>query len=196
MVEVAKALSLNARILVMDEPTAPLTNREIDTLFGIIRMLKERGVAIIYISHRLEEVKEVCDRATIMRDGKNITAVDVADVSIDEIIRYMVGRELKEKFPKIHVPLGEELLRVEHLNAGKQVKDISFTVRAGEILGIAGLVGAGPHGDGAGHLRHGQKGFRRDLSGRQARGHPPPRWTPSKPASASPPRTARARDWC
>ena len=143
MVEVAKALSLNARILVMDEPTAPLTNREIDTLFGIIRMLKERGVAIIYISHRLEEVKEVCDRATIMRDGKNITAVNVADVTIDEIIRYMVGRELKEKFPKIHVPLGEELLRVEHLNAGKQVKDISFTVRAGEILGIAGLVGAG-----------------------------------------------------
>ena len=143
MVEVAKALSLNARILVMDEPTAPLTNREIDTLFGIIRMLKERGVAIIYISHRLEEVKEVCDRATIMRDGKNITAVNVADVSIDEIIRYMVGRELKEKFPKIHVPLGEELLRVEHLNAGKQVRDISFTVRAGEILGIAGLVGAG-----------------------------------------------------
>ena len=143
MVEVAKALSLNARILVMDEPTAPLTNREIDTLFGIIRMLKERGVAIIYISHRLEEVKEVCDRATIMRDGRNITAVNVADVSIDEIIRYMVGRELKEKFPKIHVPLGEELLRVEHLNAGKQVKDISFTVRAGEILGIAGLVGAG-----------------------------------------------------
>ena len=143
MVEVAKALSLNARILVMDEPTAPLTNREIDTLFGIIRMLKERGVAIIYISHRLEEVKEVCDRATIMRDGKNITAVDVADVSIDEIIRYMVGRELKEKFPKIHVPLGEELLRVEHLNAGKQVRDISLSVRAGEILGIAGLVGAG-----------------------------------------------------
>ena len=143
MVEVAKALSLNARILVMDEPTAPLTNREIDTLFGIIRMLKERGVAIIYISHRLEEVKEVCDRATIMRDGKNITAVNVADVTIDEIIRYMVGRELKEKFPKIHVPLGEELLRVEHLNAGKQVRDISLSVRAGEILGIAGLVGAG-----------------------------------------------------
>ena len=143
MVEVAKALSLNARILVMDEPTAPLTNREIDTLFGIIRMLKERGVAIIYISHRLEEVKEVCDRATIMRDGQNITAVNVADVSIDEIIRYMVGRELKEKFPKIHVPLGDELLRVEHLNAGKQVKDISLSVRAGEILGIAGLVGAG-----------------------------------------------------
>ena len=93
MVEVAKALSINARILVMDEPTAPLTNREIDTLFGIIRMLKERGVAIIYISHRLEEVKEICDRATIMRDGKNITAVDVGDVTIDEIIHHMVGRE-------------------------------------------------------------------------------------------------------
>ena len=100
MVEVAKALSLNARILVMDEPTAPLTNREIDTLFGIIRMLKERGVAIIYISHRLEEVKEVCDRATIMRDGKNITAVNVADVSIDEIIRYMVGPRTEGEVPQ------------------------------------------------------------------------------------------------
>ena len=195
MVEVAKALSLNARILVMDEPTAPLTNREIDTLFGIIRMLKERGVAIIYISHRLEEVKEVCDRATIMRDGKNITAVDVADVTIDEIIRYMVGRELKEKFPKIHVPLGEELLRVEHLNAGKQVRDISFSVRAGEILGIAGLVGAGrtetaraifgmdKKDSGEIYLAGKRVDIRRPLDA-------------SKPASASPPRTARTRDWC
>ena len=143
MVEVAKALSIQSRILIMDEPTAPLTSREIDTLFATIRMLKARGVSIIYISHRLEEVKDICDRATIMRDGRNVAVVEVADTSIDEIIRYMVGRKLEEKFPKIHIPLGEELFRVENISAGKLVRDVSFSVKAGEILGIAGLVGAG-----------------------------------------------------
>ena len=143
MVEVAKALSINSRVLIMDEPTAPLTNREIDTLFSTIRMLKSRGVSIIYISHRLEEVMEVCDRATIMRDGKNVVELNVKDTNLDEIIRYMVGRELKEKFPKIHIEPGAERMRVEHINAGKRVRDVSFAVRGGEILGIAGLVGAG-----------------------------------------------------
>ena len=143
MVEVAKALSIQSRILIMDEPTAPLTSREIDTLFATIRMLKARGVSIIYISHRLEEVKDICDRATIMRDGRNVAVVEVADTSIDEIIRYMVGRKLEEKFPKIHIPLGEELFRVENISAGKLVRDVSFSVKSGEILGIAGLVGAG-----------------------------------------------------
>ncbi len=143
MVEVAKALSINSKVLVMDEPTAPLTNREIKTLFDTIRMLKSRGVSIIYISHRLEEVMEVCDRATIMRDGCNVTELNVADTDLDEIIRYMVGRELKEKFPKIHLEPGAERLRVENINAGKQVKNITLSVRGGEILGIAGLVGAG-----------------------------------------------------
>ena len=143
MVEVAKALSINSKVLIMDEPTAPLTNREIDTLFETIRMLKARGVSIIYISHRLEEVMEICDRATIMRDGANVTELNVADTNLDEIIRYMVGRELKEKFPKISVTPGEVRLKVEHLHAGKQVKDVSLSARGGEILGIAGLVGAG-----------------------------------------------------
>ena len=143
MVEVAKSLSINSKVLIMDEPTAPLTNREIKTLFDTIRMLKSRGVSIIYISHRLEEVMEICDRATIMRDGCNVTELNVADTNLDEIIRYMVGRELKEKFPKIHVDKGDVRLRVEKINAGKQVKDVSFEVRGGEILGIAGLVGAG-----------------------------------------------------
>ncbi len=143
MVEVAKALSINSRVLIMDEPTAPLTNREIDTLFSTIRMLKSRGVSIIYISHRLEEVMEVCDRATIMRDGKNVVELNVKDTNLDEIIRYMVGRELKEKFPKIHITPGAEHMRVEKINAGKRVRDVSFAVRGGEILGIAGLVGAG-----------------------------------------------------
>ena len=143
MVEVAKALSINSKVLVMDEPTAPLTNREIKTLFDTIRMLKSRGVSIIYISHRLEEVMEVCDRATIMRDGCNVTVLNVADTNLDEIIRYMVGRELKEKFPKIHLEPGRERLRVEHIHAGKQVQNVSLSVRGGEILGVAGLVGAG-----------------------------------------------------
>ncbi|MDI9506206.1 MAG: sugar ABC transporter ATP-binding protein [Clostridiales bacterium] len=143
MVELAKSLSINSRVLIMDEPTAPLTSREIKTLFDTIRMLRSRGVSIIYISHRLEEVMEVCDRATIMRDGRNVTVLNVAETNLDEIIRYMVGRELKEKFPKIHPDIGETRLQVDKLNAGKQVKNISFSVRSGEILGIAGLVGAG-----------------------------------------------------
>ena len=143
MVEVAKALSLQSKILIMDEPTASLTGRETELLFSVMRRLKAEGVSIIYISHHLEEVLMIADRATILRDGGNVAVVDVNKTSIDELIRHMVGRELKEKFPKIQVPLGEEVLRVEHLNAGKRVKDVSFSVRAGEILGIAGLVGAG-----------------------------------------------------
>lgn len=143
MVEVAKSLSINSKVLIMDEPTAPLTNREIEVLFDTIRMLKARGVSIIYISHRLEEVMEICDRATIMRDGINVTVLNVADTNLDEIIRYMVGRELKEKFPKIAVTPGKERLRVENIRAGKQVQGVSLSVRGGEILGVAGLVGAG-----------------------------------------------------
>ena len=143
MVELAKALSIQSRILILDEPTAPLTRREIDVLFSVIRMLRSQQVAVIYISHRLEEVLEICDRATIMRDGRNVTVLDVADTSLDAIIGHMVGRKLEEKFPKIHVPLGRELLRAEGLNAGKQVNNVSFCVREGEILGISGLVGAG-----------------------------------------------------
>ena len=143
MVEVAKALSINSKVLILDEPTAPLTNREIEVLFDTIRMLKSRGVAIIYISHRLEEVLEVCDRATIMRDGQNVIELNVADTNLDEIIKYMVGRELKEKFPKIHIETGAERLRVDNIHAGKQVNGVSLSVKGGEILGIAGLVGAG-----------------------------------------------------
>ncbi|MCL1854831.1 MAG: sugar ABC transporter ATP-binding protein [Clostridia bacterium] len=143
MVEVAKALSLKSRVLIMDEPTASLTGRETETLFSVMRRLKQEGVAIVYISHHLEEVLEVCDRATILRDGANIALVEVADTTLDELIRHMVGRDLTEKYPKLKVELGNEILRVKHLCAGKRVKDVSFSVRAGEVLGIAGLVGAG-----------------------------------------------------
>lgn len=143
MVEVAKALSMNARIIIMDEPTAPLTARETKNLFRIVNKLKENGVAIIYISHRLEEVLEICDRATIMRDGTTIKEVNIAEVTMDEIIRLMVGRELKEKYPRIEKQIGKELFRVENLCAGSKVQNISFSVRSGEVLCVGGLVGAG-----------------------------------------------------
>ncbi len=143
MVEVAKALSINAKIIVMDEPTSALTTLEIEHLFKAIKKLKSNGVSIIYISHRLEEVKEIGDRSTIMRDGKTIAHVELKDTSIDEIIKLMVGRELKEKFPKIKVNMGKERFRVENLSCGKSVQNVSFSVNAGEIFGIGGLIGAG-----------------------------------------------------
>lgn len=143
MVEVAKALSENARIIIMDEPTAPLTAKETDNLFRIVRKLKENDVSVIYISHRLEEVMEICDRATVMRDGCTVKEVNIADMTMDKIIRLMVGRELKEKYPRIEKEIGREVFRVENLCAGPKVRDISFSVNAGEVLGIGGLVGAG-----------------------------------------------------
>ena len=143
MVEVAKALSLQSRVLIMDEPTASLTGKETEMLFSVMRRLKDEGVAIVYISHHLEEVLEVCGRATILRDGVNVTSMDVRQTTLDELIRYMVGRDLTEKFPKANVEPGEEIFRVERLAVGKRVRDVSFSARAGEVLGIAGLVGAG-----------------------------------------------------
>jgi ribose transport system ATP-binding protein len=144
MVEVAKALSKNARIIIMDEPTAPLTNRETENLFKVIRKLKANNVSVIYISHRLEEVKQICDRATIMRDGKTIIEAAVSDLSLDDIIRHMVGREIKEKYPRIEKTIGkEEVLRVENICSGEKVRGVNFAVHSGEILGIGGLVGAG-----------------------------------------------------
>ncbi len=142
MVEIAKALSLESRLYVMDEPTSALTSREIDRLFVTIRELKRRGVAIVYISHRLDEVKALGDRATILRDGALVGTVAVAETPIDELIRLMVGRDLKDKFPKASVEAGEDALRVEHLTRAGVLHDVSFHVRRGEILGLAGLVGA------------------------------------------------------
>lgn len=143
MVEIAKALSTNARILIMDEPTSALSDKEINELFRIIRDLKEHGHSIIYISHRLEELKHIVDRVTIMRDGHFITRADFSSLSMDQIISYMVGREIKEKFPHVETPVGETVFSVKNLNAGKMVRNVSFDVRKGEILGIAGLMGAG-----------------------------------------------------
>jgi ribose transport system ATP-binding protein len=142
MVEIAKALSQRARLIVMDEPTATLSAREIERLFRTIRDLKSQGVGIIYISHRLDEVKALGDRATVLRDGAVVGTVAVAETTIDTLVRMMVGRDLKEKYPKIRVEPGEEALRVEHLTRNGVFHDVSFHVRRGEILGVAGLVGS------------------------------------------------------
>ena len=143
MVEIAKALSQNAKILIMDEPTSALTSKEIDELFKIICQLKADGIGIIYISHRLEELQHIVDRVIIMRDGKYITQMPFDAARMDEIIANMVGHEIKEKFPHIDCKRGKKILEVRHLNAGRQVRDINLELYEGEIVGIAGLMGAG-----------------------------------------------------
>ncbi|MDF2632362.1 MAG: D-ribose transporter ATP-binding protein [Caproiciproducens sp.] len=143
MVEIAKALSTNAKILIMDEPTSALTSNEIDDLFIIIRKLKAEGCGIVYISHRLEELQNIIDRVIIMRDGKYITSMNYEDTTMSEIISNMVGREIKEKFPRVTCERGKKIFEVKNLNAGKMVRDINLDLYEGEIVGIAGLMGAG-----------------------------------------------------
>ena len=142
-IEIAKALSLNARILVLDEPSAALTTREVERLFAIIRQLKAHGLGIIYIGHRLEEIFEIADRVMVMRDGANVGARAIADFTRAQLIEMMVGRELKDEFPKRAATIGEPRLIVKGLSRGSAVRDVSFAVRRGEILALAGLVGAG-----------------------------------------------------
>ena len=143
MVEIAKALSTNAKILIMDEPTSALTSNEIEELFKIINKLKSEGHGIVYISHRLEELAHIVDRVMILRDGQYITSLNYKEADLDEIISFMVGREITEKFPRIETKRGKKILEVENLNSGKDVRDISFSLYEGEIVGISGLVGAG-----------------------------------------------------
>lgn len=143
MVEIAKALSMETKILIMDEPTAALTDREIQKLFEVIEQLKSHGIGIVYISHRMEELKTVADRVTVMRDGQHIITTDYAKTTIDELISYMVGRTLEEQYPRRAARKGDVILKAEHLSYGKMVKDVSFEVRGGEVLGVAGLAGAG-----------------------------------------------------
>jgi len=143
MVEIAKAISLDARILIMDEPTSALTEREISELFTRMRALRAAGVSIVYISHRLEELFEIGDRVTVLRDGKHVGTHNIQDISRQDLIRLMVNRDLTSQFPKVPAQLGEEVLRVECLNRNEVLHDISFSLRRGEVLGVAGLLGAG-----------------------------------------------------
>jgi ribose transport system ATP-binding protein len=143
LVEIAKALSLDARVLVMDEPTAALTHREIETLFEIMLALKARGVALVYVSHRMEEIFRICDKVSVLRDGHFVGEREVKATSFDEVVRLMVGRELGERFPKRTQTPGEVRFKVAGLADDGQISDISFDVRAGEVLGVAGLMGAG-----------------------------------------------------
>lgn len=144
MVEIAKALSFDAKVLIMDEPTAALTDSEIDDLFTVIRQLRESGVGIVHISHRLEELKLIADRVTVMRDGRTIDTLEEKDASIDKIISLMVGRTIYEASPEIPEKPNEEIiLDVRNLSRGKVLQNVSFDLKKGEILGFAGLMGAG-----------------------------------------------------
>ena len=143
IVEILRAVKKNAKLLILDEPTSALTEKETEVLMQIIRTLKGQGVSIVYISHRLEEVFQICDSATIMRDGQYITTLDVAGTTKDELVRYMVGRDVVYQYGAGTSKHGKELLRVEHLTSGNAVKDVSFCVHEGEVLGLAGLEGAG-----------------------------------------------------
>ncbi len=143
MVEICKALMVDAKVLIMDEPTAALTQSETEILFQVIQSLKAKGVSIVYISHRMEEIFELCDRITILRDGQYIDTKEIKDITMDDVVRMMIGREIGERYPKRQVKIGKEVLRVEGLTHQKLFRDVSFSVHAGEVLGVSGLMGAG-----------------------------------------------------
>ncbi|AQS71463.1 sugar ABC transporter ATP-binding protein [Streptomyces pactum] len=143
LVEIAKALSFDARVLIMDEPTAALTGSEVARLFGVVRTLREQGSAVLFISHRLEEIFELCQRVTTLRDGAWIASEPLSDLDEDGLVRRMVGRDLEELYPKQETRIGEVALSVRRLTREGVFTDVSFDVRRGEILGLAGLVGAG-----------------------------------------------------
>ena len=143
IVEIAKALAQKAKILVMDEPSATLTPQEVQGLFDTIRDLKKQGISIIYISHRLNEIFEICDRITVLRDGEYVGSRGIDKVTRQEMIEMMVGRKIENEFPKHHHPIGNVRLEVDNLNRKGAVKDVSFKLKAGEVLGLTGLIGAG-----------------------------------------------------
>lgn len=143
MIEIAKALMTDAKVIIMDEPTAALTEREISKLFDVISSLKKAGVSIVYISHRMEEIFSICDRITVMRDGKTVDTKAILETNFDEVVRKMVGRELTDRFPKRNPNLGETVIQVKGLTKKDQFENVSFSVREGEIVGVSGLMGAG-----------------------------------------------------
>lgn len=143
MVEIAKALTYDAEVLILDEPTAALTNREVRALFDIIKKLKSEGVSMLYISHRLEEIFEIADRVTVIRDGQYITTQNVADVTHDQLVSWMVGREMDNLYPKVQVDIGNTVLKLKNINQKGVLKDINLELKKGEIIGISGLAGSG-----------------------------------------------------
>jgi ribose transport system ATP-binding protein len=142
-VEIAKALAIDAKVVIMDEPTATLAEKEIEDLFEVIRDLASQGIAILYISHRLDEIFRIADRVTVMRDGKIVDTLPTSELDEDKLVRLMVGRDIGNLYPKTEVEIGDVVLRAEGITRGHVLNDCSFEVRAGEILGFAGLVGAG-----------------------------------------------------
>jgi len=143
LIEISKSFSRNAKIVFMDEPTSSLSNTEQEKLFKVIEEMKKKGVAVIYISHRLEEIMNICDRITVLRDGQYIDTLKVEDTNIDHLVSLMVGREVEDRYPKVYNQIGEKMLEVKNLNIHNTLHNISFNVRKGEILGLYGLVGAG-----------------------------------------------------
>nr|WP_242680149.1 sugar ABC transporter ATP-binding protein [Nocardioides sp. IC4_145] len=143
IIEIAKAISLDASVLIMDEPTAALSGVEVERLFAVARSLRDEGRALVFISHRFEEVFALCDTVTVMRDGAYVSTDPIAEITVDDIVSRMVGREVADLFPKTPATIGEPVLEVEGLERAGVFHDVSFTVRAGEIVGLAGLVGAG-----------------------------------------------------
>ncbi len=143
MIEICKALMVDAKVIIMDEPTAALTESETEGLFKVINSLRKKGVSIVYISHRMEEIFALCDRITILRDGQYIDTKAIKDLTMDDVVQMMIGREIGERFPKRDSKIGTEVLKVEGLTSGKFFHDVSFSVNAGEVLGVAGLMGAG-----------------------------------------------------
>jgi len=143
MIEIAKALMTDAKVIIMDEPTAALTDREIEKLFQVIESLKQEGVSIVYISHRMEEIFAICDRITIMRDGKTVDTKAIPDTNFHEVVKKMVGRELTDRYPERTPSTGEIVLEVKQATRKGRFQDVSFSVKAGEIVGVAGLMGAG-----------------------------------------------------
>lgn len=143
MVEICKALMADAKVIIMDEPTAALTVSETRVLFDVIRNLQAKGVSIVYISHRMEEIFELCDRITVLRDGEYVGTENIQDIDLDHVVQMMIGRAIGERFPKRNVTVGDEVLRVEGLSSGKLFHDVSFDVKAGEVVGVSGLMGAG-----------------------------------------------------
>ena len=143
MIEIAKALMVDAKVLIMDEPTAALTQSETEVLFKVVNSLRQKGVSIVYISHRMEEIFELCDRITILRDGTYIDTKRIADIDMNDIVKMMIGREIGERYPVRNSKIGDVAFEVKNLNCPGAFENVSFEVHAGEVLGVSGLMGAG-----------------------------------------------------